>query len=172
MKYQEFKEIQQTKSKGSYKRGGLTNQCSGGLDQSDFDEQLCSRPPTNNSSNTHSKNGNRQSNGDGSCVAPAQSRQGSEGWTQGGREADVPLEKKPVAPSSALVSGGGGGGRGAGGASSGIGDIAAAALAARRDKRIDTVVLAKCRRKSQTMWPARLCSKREVRMNGLSGEGH
>lgn len=68
--------------------------------------------------------------------------------------------------SGALVSGGGGGARGAGGASSGIGDIAAAALAARRDKRIDTVVLAKCRRKSQTMWPARLCSKREVCVNG------
>lgn len=44
----------------------------------------------------------------------------------------------------------------------GMGEVAAAAQAARRDRRVDTVVLAKCRRKSQTMWPARLCSKREV----------
>ena len=44
-----------------------------------------------------------------------------------------------------------------------MGEIAAAAQAARRGRCIDTVVLAKCRRKSQTMWPARLCSRREVR---------
>lgn len=44
----------------------------------------------------------------------------------------------------------------------GMGEVAAAAQAARRDRRIDTIVLAKCRRKSQTMWPARLCSKSEV----------
>ncbi|CAN0212809.1 unnamed protein product, partial [Ectocarpus fasciculatus] len=43
-----------------------------------------------------------------------------------------------------------------------MGEVAAAAQAARRDRRIDTIVLAKCRRKSQTMWPARLCSKREM----------
>lgn len=54
----------------------------------------------------------------------------------------------------------GGSGNASGGGT--LGDIAAAALAARRNKKIDTVVLAKCRRKSQTMWPARLCSKREV----------
>lgn len=47
-----------------------------------------------------------------------------------------------------------------------MGEVAAAAQAARRDRRIDTVVLAKCRRKSQTMWPARLCSKREVSRGG------
>ncbi|CAM9694085.1 unnamed protein product, partial [Choristocarpus tenellus] len=28
--------------------------------------------------------------------------------------------------------------------------------------KVDTIVLAKCRRKSQTMWPARVCSRREV----------
>lgn len=52
-----------------------------------------------------------------------------------------------------------------------MGEVAAAAQAARRDRRIDTVVLAKCRRKSQTMWPARLCSKREVRHEGGVGVG-
>lgn len=60
-------------------------------------------------------------------------------------------------------SGRGGTGTGTGGGNS-MGEIAAAAQAARRNTRVDTVVLAKCRRKSQTMWPARLCSKREVRM--------
>ncbi|CAN0077824.1 unnamed protein product, partial [Ectocarpus sp. 4 AP-2014] len=69
--------------------------------------------------------------------------------------------------SSAVVASGGGGGgdrlAGSGsGSTAGMGEVAAAAQAARRDRRIDTIVLAKCRRKSQTMWPARLCSKREM----------
>ena len=64
-------------------------------------------------------------------------------------------------PEDVVEGGEGGGGRGD--RPVGMGEVAAAAQAARRGRCIDTVVLAKCRRKSQTMWPARLCSKREVR---------
>lgn len=68
-----------------------------------------------------------------------------------------------------VVTAGGRSGEGGGKNSGGMGELAAQAQAARRDRRIDTVVIAKCRRKSQTMWPARLCSKREVRAGKCRG---
>ncbi|CAM9166429.1 unnamed protein product, partial [Choristocarpus tenellus] len=60
-----------------------------------------------------------------------------------------------------------GGGRG-GGREDGIETVAPAMASGlrpavrSREVAVDTIVLARCRRKSQTMWPARVCSRREV----------
>ena len=154
VKYQEFKEVQQTKAKGA-KRGclnsGVASSSAGAEDIEIDDSHNTNRlPQTSSSSSTISD------------VAGLH-RPGSE--DPGVELIDAEPEKGQQSTTTLIAVGGSIGARG------GMGDLAAAAQVARRDRRIDTVVLAKCRRKSQTMWPARLCSKREVGRNARKARG-